>query len=511
MTFTSILFTDNNINETENQPDMPSFFTDLNLDQVVHAILKGKEEYELSPFFYTSLRDPSQICYRQDIFLDLENEDLFKIIKTFSQKMVVTRRYLELLTKLYYRQHITGWFLEAILVYCEAVHTLAQDLSKISVNSSGFKQFRQFISTYQSSEKFKKLQYESSSLKKALKEIDYCVIIKDSQVQVRRYKNEIDYSKVVDKTFEKFKQGEVKNYQAEFIKTSGMNHIEAQILDAVEKLFPDIFEKLLIFFENNRDFQDTVLHRFDREIQFYLTYLTYIESLKKAGLKFCYPEISTQNKEEINIAGFDIALAKKLVLENKKIITNDYSLSGLERIIIVSGPNQGGKTTFARSFGQLHFLASLGLPVMGKQAKLFLFDQLFTHFEIEEDIRNLRGKLQDDLFRINKIIEQATPNSIIIMNEIFTSTTLQDAVFLSKEILSKFNQLDLLSVCVTFMDELSTLSEKTISMVSTVVPENPAIRTFKIVKRPSDGLAYALSIVEKYHLTYNSLKERIQS
>jgi len=344
-----------------------------------------------------------------------------------------------------------------------------------------------------------------------LSTVKYCILIKGNRVKVRKYESEIDYSTDVEGTFEKFKQGAAKDYRVKFPEDKGMNYVEAKIVDLVAKLYPDIFHALDEYCVRNANFQDETIAVFDREIQFFIAYLEYVAILKQAGLKFCYPEITDKCKTIYNHEGFDLALAHKLFAENKSIVCNDFYLKDKERIVVVSGPNQGGKTTFARTFGQLHYLASIGCPVPGREAKLFLFDRLFTHFEKEENIKNLRGKLQDDLVRIHDILNHATSNSIVIMNEILTSITLSDAIILGKKIMSKMIQLDLLGVYVTFIVELASLSENTVSMVSTVDPENPSLRTYKIVRRPADGLSYAIFIANKYRLTYDLLKGRLKT
>ena len=178
--------------------------------------------------------------------------------------------------------------------------------------------------------------------------------------------------------------------------------------------------------------------------------------------------------------------------------------------MVVTGANQGGKSTFARAFGQINYLSKLGLPVPAYSAKLFLIDSIFTHFEKEENISTLSSKLQEDLVRIHAIFEKATPKSLVILNEIFSSTSLQDAIFLSKKIMNRIDELDLFCVWITFIYKINEMSSKTVSLTSVVNDEDISKRTYKIIKKDSDGLAYAQSIAKKYHLSYEQILQRIE-
>ena len=511
MTFRSILFQKvDDFAEIEAAKE-PACFTDLNLDQIVASVTAGKDEYSLKPFFYVSLKDVDTIKYRQEIMNELENKDLFEFVRVFAQEMHNMRTHLTLADKLYYHYNKEGWFLVAVEIYCGAVNGLAHDLSLVDLKSCGFLAFREYINDYIKSDSFTSLVAEIKTLKAELSTVKYCLHIKGNCVKVRKYESEIDYSMDVERTFEKFKQGTVNDYRIKFSTENGMHEVEAKVVDLVAKLYPEIFLHLDHFCSQRSDFTDSKIRNFDREIQFYISYLEYISAFKNMALKFCYPIVSEECKEIFDKEGFDLALANKLISQKSVVVCNDFYLKDKERIIVITGPNQGGKTTFARAFGQLHYLAALGCPVPGSEARLFLFDRIYTHFEREEDIKNLSGKLQDDLIRIHDILNHATPKSIIIMNEIFSSTTLKDALLLGKKVIEKIMDLDALGVCVTFVDELASLSEKTVSMASTVVPKNPAQRTYKIVRKPADGLAYALSIAEKYQLTYDCIKGRIKS
>lgn len=506
----SILFPDPETGAAEQESSSPpEHFADLFLDQVINTILAQKQTFHLEPIYYQPLQDTRVLKYRQDIFRDLEDQAVLAVFNTFSERMMLVRRYLGMIEKLYYKYHQAGWVLEAADLYCQAVNGLAEDLNGLEVHSEGLLGIWAYLKDYVAQDAFLKFQATTRQVKEALSTVQYSMIIKGITVRVQKYNQEADFSREVVETFEKFKQVEAKPYRIDKITAAGMNHVKALVLDCVARLYPDVFSQLEAFYTAYAGFEDPGIANFYREIQFYLSYLAFIENIKFKGLKFCYPDFAVSDKHIQAQDAFDIALANKVQFESTPVVTNSFHLSGKERIIIVSGPNQGGKTTFSRMFGQLHYLASIGCPVPGKKARLFLSDRIFTHFEKQEDIRNLRGKLQDDLVRIHEILKQATPRSIIILNEIFSSTTLSDAIFLSQEIMKQIIQLDALCVCVSFIDELSRMGEQTVSMVSTVDLKYPTRRTFKIIRKQADGLAYAVCIAEKHRLTYEILKERL--
>ncbi len=292
-------------------------------------------------------------------------------IKAFCESMNTVYHCLEVADTLDFSYHKKGWVLEAVLIYCDALKTLTHQLSRSPMKSRGLLAFREYVESYVESREFQSLLFESHNIKESLSKLRYCIVVESGRFKVKPYEGESDYSPEIEKTFEKFRQGDEESYLVRFSERSGMSHIESKILEFVSKLYPGPFEDLDHFCEHYSNFLDATIRSFEREVQFYISYLELVTDLKIKGLPFCYPIVSATSKEVYVREGFDLALALESNGNKDSIVLNNFYLKDPERIIVVTGPNQGGKTTFARMFGQLHYLASLGCPVPAREARLF--------------------------------------------------------------------------------------------------------------------------------------------
>ncbi len=272
MSFRSILYRRILPDVPTEQAEAPEFFKDLNLDRVVAAVTTGKDEYDLKPFFHRPLNNADDIAYRHEVMKDLESPCVLERISSFAENMRETRRHLKQAEKLYYRLQKNAWFLDAVAIYCDAVRQLLADLHQTEPKSRGFRGFREYLADYVKSESFNNLAADTAKLEADLRSVKYCAIIRGTGVTVRGYRAETDYSMEIEQTFAKFRQGSVKNYRVKFSDPPEMNHLEAQILDQVVKLHPEIFSCFEEYCSKYRGFADAVVKRFDREIQFYVCY-----------------------------------------------------------------------------------------------------------------------------------------------------------------------------------------------------------------------------------------------
>lgn len=488
----------------------PEHFRDLNLHQLIRDLDLEEGDSEIRSVFYGTVAEVGVIRYRQSVFRDLEVPALLAGLRTFKHRLDTIRLNLDRQDRRLSQRQREGLLLDAALTYCRAVDDLRDVLHSEDVKSPALTELRYAVEVYRLSEGFRRLQDDARRVHHALAEIAYCVRVGDGGVEVSRYQGQPDYAQEIEETFCRFRQGDARDYSIEYRTPPALGHVGDRILEFVARLFPGPFSSLTEFARCHGDFFADQIRQVAWELGFYLSYLEYVNPIREAGLALCYPDVVKDSRESAIEDSFDLVLARKLCAEGATVVTNSVHLEGRERILVVSGPNQGGKTTFARAFGQLHHLGQLGCPVPGSSAKIGLFDQIFTHFQREEDLTDLVGKLEDDLVRARDILAAATEASVVILNETFASTTLDDARLLGGRLMKALLHRGVRAVYVTFVDELASLSPEVVSMVSTVEPDDPAKRTFRILRQPADGLAYALAIAEKYGVTYERLRKILE-
>ncbi|MFT4212537.1 MAG: hypothetical protein QM626_11780 [Microbacterium sp.] len=501
--FTSILFPEGAPDESADDDALH----DLALDQVFARL--GPAAPRASEAYRVPLRSVAAVEYRQDVFRLLEQDGPRALVTAFLRDVERCDALEAAAARASYPYEAALHRLAAVARYVEAVTGLGAGLDEvhdIRARSRGWDGLARHVAALRASAAFGRLRDHAARLAAQVAALRYNALVRGGRVTVAATDDEPDLTAQVLSTFARFRQGDAEDYRTDY-RPATLDHVQAQMLGLAAEVHPDVFADLTDFAAHSEGYRDGVLIRFGEEVRFYLAYLGFLAPLRGAGLRVCYPRVSADRKELAVTDGWDLSLAARLVDAGRPVVRNDLRLAGPERILVISGPNQGGKTTTARLFGQLHHLAAIGCPVPARDARVFLCDRVLTVFEREERLDSLEGRLGAEVQRLRQVFDTATGRSVIVVNEAFASTALQDARILTRDVLERISTLDALAACVTFIDELSRLNDRTVSMVSLVDPDDPAVRTFRVERRPADGRAHARALAARHGLTAEQIAD----
>ncbi|NUS42338.1 MAG: DNA mismatch repair protein MutS [Mycobacteriaceae bacterium] len=502
----------------------PDSARDLQVDRILAQLCAAAPDHGMADIFRMPLTTVEAVEYRHEVFADLARAEVLAPFDAFAAGMAAVRERLDQGEKLFHQRQRQRWHLDSVQEYCGAVVALQYSLAETDIRSRGLVAFEAYLAEYISGPDFQRLVEETESVAEELANVRYCVHIDNDQVHVERYASQPDFALEVQDVLARLAGQARPETLGDKVGQPGMNSVEERILDCVAELFPRVFDQLDRYCRRNAKYLDPTLLGFERETRFYLSYLGFMRRFEPLGVTFCLPELGAGHDEPgIRVdAAADLGLALHLLADrtragdagadsSTRLVCNDFELVGNERILVVTGPNQSGKTAFARTLGQLGWFAAFGVPVPARRARLVLPDRVFTHFERRESLATLHGRLDEELVRVREILAAATARSVIVMNESFSSTSSGDAVALGAEIMARIVESGAVAVYVTSLDELSRANAAAVSMVGEVDDADPTRRTFRFHRRAADGVAYAQALASRYGLTYDAMFRRIAS
>lgn len=167
------------------------------------------------------------------------------------------------------------------------------------------------------------------------------------------------------------------------------------------------------------------------ELAFYIGCLNLDKQLAELEAPTCFP--IPVEKEECKYTGQGIYDACLVLTQKHKAVGNDLNADNIN-LVLITGANQGGKSTFLRAIGLTQLMMQSGMFVPAEYLKANVCINIFTHYKREEDTTMSSGKLDEELSRMNEIVNHITPYSMLLFNESFAATNEREGSEIANQI-----------------------------------------------------------------------------
>lgn len=218
------------------------------------------------------------------------------------------------------------------------------------------------------------------------------------------------------------------------------------------------------------------------ELAFYIGCLRLHERLAAQHAPLCVPSASTAPPRRLLARNLrDLYL---LLGETGSVVGNDVKAEGKD-LIVITGANEGGKSTFLRSLGTAQMMMQSGLFVTAESFTSSRYDNLYTHYRREEDVHLVHGKLEEELARMKRIIDHMTPNALVLCNESFASTNEREGSEIARQLTITLLKRHIPLFFVTHLSNYARdLHERAYSNVLFLRAERrkDGVRTFRVIE-----------------------------
>lgn len=475
-------------------------FSDLNIDRIIRLITAGlgedvKKLYDLFP------ADAEEAAYRREIFADIKKDGVAEIFSRFQDILGEWADCREKKEKFDLSLQQCVWYIREVHAYISAVELLKEKLPESNPESEGMKALLKFLNEYTGTEEYQSLKGTVNALYDELMGFRVKITYTRDKFVITEGSGTGAYQEALGEHFD-CKDVSFKNPYLNGVETADIEYETAKLLMKKNKAFAEWAEAFLV---NAKEYVREEILLLKKEVSYYTAYYKFMNDMKKRGLSFTAGETEG---DKFSIYGlYDLALACAYSENGGNVVPNDAELKEGENFFVVTGPNQGGKTTFARSLGQLIFFYKMGLDVPAKKATLPYFSTLLTHFSVEESNATGRGKLVDELERLKPIMEKRETNAFIVINELFTTAAHLDACVMGEKVLKYLIGEGAKGAYVTHLNELSKADGAVVSLVAEV--DENLQRTFKIARKEAREYVGTNALTVKYGLTYEQIKERL--
>jgi len=501
----------------------PQAVNDLSLDFLLdHLCKKPKEREQLKNIIFEMPADARTILYRREIFQDLLSaeglsetfSDIFDAMEFYGTDRGIGRD-----------RNATMWDflcrLKDLENYCSAILKIKDCLDAHTFRSEGMRKLKEHIDGIYQDSGFRELKKdieeacsEVASVKSMTLGVNFDASMSPVSIGILSMNEQPIREQGVLERYLKFHK---KNEELTMLSTSKKpDSDEAQLMNnmvrLLERMLPKVVRTLSSTLNRHVDRSGEAFVKLADEFLFYRKFIEFAKKLQAIGMPVCFPKLPGERIALERFYNPKLALAKAEGLIDHDIVTNDLSFDSTDRMMILTGPNRGGKTVFTQGVGLAFYLNQLGVFAPGTGGELPVLDGIYTHFPADENSTLSLGRLGEEAKRFSDIIAVATEKSLILFNESFSTTSHQESLYIAKDVLRFLLVKGPMVIFNTHMHELGEEAERLTDGIpaicrafSAVMGADKSERSYRIELKKPDGQSFARDIAKKYGITFEQL------